>query len=373
MSHCSSRPDSHAHAVASGPSPHDDPDTATVIPAACTVAYTDTVHSGATYQTANVLEECTANSVGGLYYSIGPVALPGLLEVPLNELGNNSYGIGIAVAIYGSSSSSGPSCIAATSPDANWVALLSYQVSADDVASNRTFLVRVGVVDDGSGDAVFREAFHLTVRFHCYIPSPNDDPSTAALAVPSPGSVCPTYPMYTVPAFSTYQVANVLGSCGASIAGVHFSIGPFSTTGILEVQTRGPCTCTDQWCNCEWPDSQTVVALYDRSSHTCITSSDAPGGIMHTMTDLAYQITEDDVSGARTFLVKVGLWRDMRHGQAWYGDTEAFAQDMNIQFVVQCPTPPSTNNDSPDTALALDTSDICSREVGIPGIARGTT
>jgi hypothetical protein len=357
------------HTHAAGLTTHDDPDTATVIPAACAVSYTDTIPGGTLYQTANVLEACGANSVGGVYYSIGPVALPGLLELPLNQPTNNSYGIGIMVAMYGSSSSSGgPSCITATYPDANRAALMSYEVTADDVASNRTFLVRVGVVDDGSGDAFFREAFHLTVRFHCYIPSPNDDSShPLAVALANTCSDYSNQTYTTIPAYATYQLETVLGHCGPSIGGVYYTIGPFPSTGFLEVLPNGPCTCNDQWCNCEWPDSQTTVALFDQSSHACIPPS--MGRV--SFNGLLYQVTQDDVSSARTFLVKVGTWADMWHGEPWHGSTEVFLQELNIQFKLSCAVP--SINDSPDTALVLDTSDICSRQYVAQFINRGTT
>jgi hypothetical protein len=128
-------------------------------------------------------ELCGQWAGGGLYYSIGPFSTAGDLALSTGYSQCFPVGAGVMFSLYDSSASD--TCIASSGHNSGYsCASLAHRVTAADVESHRTFLVRVSVSNAGHGAPMFTE--NNDVRIALSDCSPVTSPSPDATPSPSP-------------------------------------------------------------------------------------------------------------------------------------------------------------------------------------------
>jgi hypothetical protein len=179
--------------------------------------------------------------------------------------------------------------------------LLTYTVTAADVAAGRKFLLKLGRYNDNP-ITYFDQAITLSASFACARLA-NEFPSTPAI-IPA---TCPLSYTTSIPSGTPYQTTTVLApGCGTTNGkgGFYFSIGPFTAAGTLSLGTSGTNNCQS--------GSDTVISLYDNTAvpvaPTCISYNDDFTG---WCSFYSFSVTPLHVSTGRKFLVRVGLYNDV--------------------------------------------------------------
>jgi hypothetical protein len=289
------------------------PDTAVAIPLqaatgtpTCTQAYNAVIPQGTAYEAAGLLAPC-GPSRGGFYYSFGPFASAG--TVTISTTGDNTClnGGDTVVSLYDNTDLAAPACIYNNddidTDGRNYCSLLHYSVTAADVASGRKFLLKVGLWADDRMSVYIGQDITLSVSFAC-ARLPNEY-SSAAVIIPPTCSLAYTT---SIPSGTPYQTTTVLQRpCGTlfSKGGFYYTIGPFTAAGTLNLVTAGANNC--------WSGSDTLIALYDNTAAPvapyCISYNDDFTGYCSFY---RFQLTQAHVNQGRKFIIRVGLYNDVR-------------------------------------------------------------